>query len=319
MSKKGGHRSGKRDRSEKRWQKVKNHDEVEWQSSTGQEDEVDDDDDLPITEEIHNILSPLRIFMWEFGQNDARRDSGSKLCRLGYARKLKVGYSFNGIVLSSEASKVVSKDDLAIIRTDGIAGINCSWNRLTEIPFSSLGKASNQRKLPLLLAANTVNYGKPYKMNTAEALAASLYIAGLKVEAAALMYPFSYGQEFLRINTGFLDLYADCESEAAVASVSLQVERLRADRQNEKDKRKEEKRNRRNENNIGGYMDEMDLPPMESDGEYEEEEEVTIVQEGQADSVFTALTSSAQELTLQESTIPPNEQQNAVIGNENTG
>lgn len=185
---------------------------------------------------------------------------------------------------------------------------------MTEIPFSSLGKASNQRKLPLLLAANTVNYGKPYKMNTAEALAASLYIAGLKVEAAALMYPFSYGQQFLRMNTGFLDFYSECENEGAVASVSLQAERLRADRKDEKDKRKEEKRNRRNENNIGGYMDEMDLPPMDSDGEYEEEEVEVVATEqteqATSDSVFTTLTSLTQELTILETTTPPTEQSN---------
>ena len=32
--------------------------------------------------------------------------------------------------------------------------------------------------LPLLLAANPVNWGKPGKMTTAEALAASLYLIG---------------------------------------------------------------------------------------------------------------------------------------------
>lgn len=73
MSKKGGHRSGKRDRSDKRWQKVKNHDEADWQASNPDLEDDIDEDDLPITEEIHKILSPLRIFMWEFGQNDARR------------------------------------------------------------------------------------------------------------------------------------------------------------------------------------------------------------------------------------------------------
>lgn len=38
-----------------------------------------------------------RLWMWEFGQNDPKRDSGSKLRRLGYASSLKIGQSFPGI------------------------------------------------------------------------------------------------------------------------------------------------------------------------------------------------------------------------------
>ena len=52
------------------------------------------------------------------------------------------------------------------------------YNRLDEIPFDKMGKKRNHRYLPFLCAANPVNYGKPYKMNTAEATAACLYIAG---------------------------------------------------------------------------------------------------------------------------------------------
>jgi pre-rRNA-processing protein TSR3 len=90
------------------------------------------------------------------------------MCRFGFAKKLKVGQAFHGIVLSSEAQHILSPSDKDIVESYGVAGINCSWNRLEEIPFTSMGKPQNQRKLPLLIAANSVNYGKPYKMNTAE-------------------------------------------------------------------------------------------------------------------------------------------------------
>ena len=57
------------------------------------------------------------------------RDSGMKLCRFGYAKALRLGQSFAGIVLSSEAKSFVTPEDRSIIAEHGIAGINCSWNR----------------------------------------------------------------------------------------------------------------------------------------------------------------------------------------------
>jgi pre-rRNA-processing protein TSR3 len=61
-----------------------------------------------------------------------RRDSGSKMRRMGLAGALKIGQSFPGVVLSSEATIHVSREDAEIIRTYGIAGINCSWNRYSR-------------------------------------------------------------------------------------------------------------------------------------------------------------------------------------------
>jgi pre-rRNA-processing protein TSR3 len=134
------------------------------------------------------------LWMWEFGQNDPKRDSGSKLQRLGLAKTLKLGKSFPGVVLSSEATVIISPADADIILQHGIAGINCSWNRLSEIPFGSMGKGRHHRILPFLIAANPVNYGRPFKMNTAEAMAACMYIAGFKDDALLMMEPFSYGE-----------------------------------------------------------------------------------------------------------------------------
>lgn len=45
------------------------------------------------------------------------------------ARTMKPGQSFRGVVLSSEAVTVVSRADRDLIATNGVAGINCSWNR----------------------------------------------------------------------------------------------------------------------------------------------------------------------------------------------
>jgi pre-rRNA-processing protein TSR3 len=146
--------------------------------------------------------------------------------------------------------------------------------RLEEIPFDSMGKGRNQRLLPLLFAANSVNYGRPYKMNTAEATAACLYITGFKQEAVSLLSPFGYGTEFLRLNHEALEAYSNCRDTSEIAAVIEGY--VQADIA--KQQLKECKRASDVSNTLGGYMDDMDLPPMgDSDGEEWEEEEEDVV------------------------------------------
>jgi pre-rRNA-processing protein TSR3 len=215
------------------------------------------------TNDLHRIS--VSIMLWEFGQNDPKRDSGSKMCRLGYARKLQQGDFFPGIVLSSEASVFVSPADATLVGNYGIAGINCSWNRLDEIPFGSMGKGKHQRLLPLLFAANTVNYGKPFKMNTAEAVAACLYITGYKEDAHSLMETFSYGLEFLRLNHDALEAYSKCADEHQVRQVNDALVTDGNERAQLKMAAKVS--HREGGNKIGGYTDDMDLPPMSDSDE----------------------------------------------------
>jgi len=207
----------------------------------------------------------VAVRMWEFGQNDPKRDSGSKLVRMGMAKTLKVNQSFGGVVLNSEASSVVSKADLECVQDKGVGGVNCSWNRLDEVPSRRLGAKEKHRLLPFLLAANPVNYGRPFKLNTAEAIAATLYIVGLKADAATLLSPFGWGPEFLRLNHEALEAYAGCEDGAGVKACEA---RFAAERE-AKAAAKAVAQGLEGDNYMGG----MDLPPSESESEEEEEEE----------------------------------------------
>ena len=76
--------------------------------------------------------------------------------------------------------------------------------------------------LPLLLAANPVNWGKPGKLTTVEALAASLYLMGRVEQCKELLSKFRWGERFLELNQEPLDAYADAKSSAEL--VSLQFE-----------------------------------------------------------------------------------------------
>lgn len=232
------------------------------------DDDDDDDDDRAL---FQPSSLTIRLYMWEFGQNDPKRDSGSKLKRLGYASLLKLGQTFGGIVLSSEATTFVSKADADLVSNTGISGINCSWNRLDDIPFHNMGKGRNQRLLPILLAANTVNYGRPHKLNTAEAMAACLYITGFKADAHITLSSFSYGEEFLRLNHDSLEAYSNCDNTEQVRSIHQQYLVAIEDKKTRKDERLQYASNT--------YLDESDLPPPYDDNDYEYEEEYEEVEE----------------------------------------
>lgn len=73
--------------------------------------------------------------------------------------------------------------------------------------------------MPYLVAANTVNYGRPYKLNCAEALAGGLVICGFREDAELVMSKFGYGEEFLRLNAVLLEAYSKCRDGAEVIAV----------------------------------------------------------------------------------------------------
>lgn len=77
-------------------------------------------------------------------------------------------------------------------------------------------RLTNPFIVPYLIAANPTNYGRPWRLNCAEALAAAFYICGHEDWAEAVLTHFNYGQPFLEINAAVLKRYAACKNEAEV-------------------------------------------------------------------------------------------------------
>ncbi|KAI8986448.1 hypothetical protein BDB01DRAFT_720617 [Pilobolus umbonatus] len=160
----------------------------------------------------------MPVAMWDFKHCDPKRCSGVKLARCDMLKVLKLSQRFRGIVASPIGEKVVSPSDRKIVEEYGAAVVDCSWARVDEVPFAKI-KGSTDRLLPYLVATNPVNYGKPWKLNCAEALAAIFYITGFPEHGEALLEKFKWGHAFKKVNGGLLSRYAKCKDAAEVALV----------------------------------------------------------------------------------------------------
>lgn len=158
---------------------------------------------------------PFRAAAWDLEHCDAKRCSGKRLMRLGLMRELHVGQKFPGVVVSPKATAVLSPADKDVLDAHGAAVVECSWKRVDEVPFNRIG-GKTERLLPYLLPANPTNYGRPWRLNCVEALAACFFICGHQDWAEQILSSFSYGEAFLEINAGVLKRYAACEDEAQV-------------------------------------------------------------------------------------------------------
>lgn len=165
------------------------------------------------------------LHIWYLAQDDKRKNTAVKLARRDlvnlhdHARTLPRA----GVLLDPLCGKVLGPEDHELLTRPGgtLVGFDCSWKHI----HSSLDaidartkrqKALVHRTLPLLLAANPVSWGKPGRLTTAEALAATLCLIGQRDRAQTLLAAFKWGQRFLELNHEPLEAYA-----AAVSSEAL--------------------------------------------------------------------------------------------------
>ncbi|SAM00287.1 hypothetical protein [Absidia glauca] len=169
-------------------------------------------------EEASESTIPMPVVMWDFKHCDPKRCSGVKLARCDMLKTLKLSQRFRGIVASPVGEKAVSPADRSIVEQYGAGVVDCSWARIDEVPFSKI-RGPSDRLLPYLVATNPVNYGKPWKLNCAEALAAIFYVTGFPDHGEALMSKFKWGHAFYKVNAGLLNRYAKCKDSTEVVAV----------------------------------------------------------------------------------------------------
>lgn len=168
------------------------------------------------------IGGTIGVHVYHAAQDDPRKNTALRLQKAGKAhlfddiRKAPR----HAVLLNPFAKKAVSREDLDDMRRHGLLALDCSWKQAEEA-FPVLLGSTRSRALPFLVAANPINYGKPFVLSTAEALGAALAIVGEMRQARDVLSAVPFGELFLTLNKNPLEDYAKCETSAEVVAAQM--------------------------------------------------------------------------------------------------
>jgi len=167
----------------------------------------------------------VRLYGYHANQCDPKKCTFKKLMKFKLVKMIPLlRISTKHIVLNPLALKAISCEDRSSATEHGLVVMDCSWAKLESV-FNGGKLKGRQRSLPYLVAANPVNYGKPFKLSSVEALAAALYIIGYKEHAEALLTKFSWGVQFLNLNREPLEEYSKAKNSKQI--IEIQAEYLK--------------------------------------------------------------------------------------------
>ena len=158
--------------------------------------------------------------MYHTDEDDPKKCSAKKLNKFGFVilekniRKVPK----NAVLLNPFAEKSLSKEDLKSALKNGIVAVDCSWKN-AEKSFDYLDQMNISRALPFLIASNPVNFGKPFKLTTLEAFAASLYILDEIEHAKDILNIYKWAPHFLELNKQPLEDYRMAKDSKEIIQV----------------------------------------------------------------------------------------------------
>lgn len=164
-----------------------------------------------------------KLLVYHANQCDPKKCTGIRLDRMGKAKIVKDMRRIprGSIVLNPISEIALSPADRIPVMKSGLVALDCSWKQ-AEAVFNR-ARQGGQRSLPYLLAANPINTYKPIKLSTAEAVAAAVYILGMKDIAEDIMSIFKWGPSFLTLNREWLDAYMNCRTSGEVVEVQKEI------------------------------------------------------------------------------------------------
>ncbi len=165
----------------------------------------------------------IQLIVYHANEDDPKKCSAKKLHKFGFVKLEKNIRKVpkHAILLNPFAKKSLSKEDLKIAKKNGILAIDCSWKN-AENSFEYLNQENISRALPFLVAANPVNYGKPFKLTTLEAFASALYILGEKEHAKDILNIYKWAPHFLELNKQPLEEYRRAKNSKEVIQIMME-------------------------------------------------------------------------------------------------
>ena len=162
----------------------------------------------------------MKLFILNLGECNREACTAVRLARFGLVKEFTSPKRVprKPLVLDPFSKKALSCEDTSHTKKFGLMAVDCSWKRL-EQGFGFEYK----RSLPYLVAANPINFGKPTRLSTVEAMAAALSILGEADQAEGLLSRFRWGRTFLDLNGELLKMYAEAKSSSEVVSIQNKV------------------------------------------------------------------------------------------------
>ena len=156
----------------------------------------------------------MKLFLYMLKQDDPKKCTAAKLVKFKIA-KVVHRISRKSLVLNPYSSLALYRRDNLL--NDSITAVDCSWQMIINT-FKKDFPGLN-RRLPLLLAGNPINYSKLGKLSSAEALAGALSILGFSDLAFEIMNKFKWGHTFLELNEELLRDYSNAQDQEGIRCI----------------------------------------------------------------------------------------------------
>ena len=162
----------------------------------------------------------MKIYAVYLRHDDPKKNTLAKLARHGIVEIVQ-RMPANILVLDPFAVYPLSPLDKGVIASRGLGLVDCSWKKAWQVHVKL--KVRVRRRLPILFAANPINYAKPYTLSSAEAIAAALYITGFREEAHRILSLFKWGHTFFELNSDLLEAYSTAKTTDDLITIECEV------------------------------------------------------------------------------------------------
>ncbi|MCQ2053441.1 MAG: DUF367 family protein [archaeon] len=158
----------------------------------------------------------IPVIVYDKNQCNPKKCTAKRMLKFGLAKKVNSIQNIpsGSIILSPFAKQALSPMDIEHAR-NGLVVVDMTWTNIDNFPRFQ----NTCRALPYLIASNPINWGRPMKLNSAEAVMASLIILNCKEQANEFIERFNWASEFVRLNGELLNIYAKAKNSTEIVYI----------------------------------------------------------------------------------------------------